>query len=102
MKRRYVLAPEAALDLVGIRHYLRLKASVEIADRVESAIREKMAFLAHVPGAGHRRLDLTSLPLKFFRVYSYLIVYKPETRPLEIVAILHGYRDVERVLALRR
>jgi len=101
MKRRYVLAPEAALDLVEIRHYLRARASVEIADRVERAIREKIAFLARVPGAGHWRRDLTSLPLRFFRLYSYLIVYKPETRPLQVVAVLHGYRDVERVLSER-
>ncbi len=101
MKRRYVLAPEAALDLVEIRHYLTAKASVEIADRVESAIREKIAFLARVPGAGHRRLDLTSLPLRFFRVYSYLIVYRLAAKPLEVVAILHGYRDVERILVER-
>jgi len=91
MNRRYVLAPEAALDLVEIRHYLREKASVEVADRVASAIRDKVAFLARVPGAGHWRRDSTSL----------LIVYKPETRPLQVVAILHGYRDVGRVLAER-
>ena len=53
MKRRYVLAPEAALDLVDIWRYIKRKASVEIADRVESVIRQKIAFLATAPGAGH-------------------------------------------------
>jgi plasmid stabilization system protein ParE len=36
--------------------------------------------------------------VKFFSVYSYLIVYRPESSPLQVVAILHGHRDVERLL----
>jgi toxin ParE1/3/4 len=71
---RYVLAPQAALDLFEIWHYIKEQASVTIADRVESAIRGRMAFLAGTPGAGHRRKDLTDEDVKFFPVYSYLIV----------------------------
>jgi hypothetical protein len=41
---------------------------------------------------------LTDRPLKFWNVYSYLIVYDPATSPLAIVAILHGAQDVERLL----
>ena len=99
--RRYILAPEAALDLVGIWRYLKKKANVEIAERVERAIREKIVLLANMPGAGHWRRDLTDEPVRFFAVYSYLIVYRPETKPLQVVAILHGSRDVERVLSKR-
>ncbi len=36
MTRRYVLAPEAALDLVQISRYIKKQSSVEIAGRVES------------------------------------------------------------------
>jgi plasmid stabilization system protein ParE len=57
-----------------------------------------MVFLAETPGAGHRRKDLTNLDVRFFPVYSFLIVYRAETKPLQIVAILHGRRDVGRVL----
>jgi plasmid stabilization system protein ParE len=46
MSVRYILAPQAALDLVEIWRYIREEASLTLADRVESAIREKMAFLA--------------------------------------------------------
>lgn len=82
MMRRYILAPEAAHDLVRIWRYLKKKANVEVADRVELAIREKVALLAKTPGAGHWRNDLTDNPVKFLSVYSYLIVYRPETKPL--------------------
>lgn len=50
MKRRYILAPEAALDLVEIWRYVKSKAGVEMADRVESVIRDKLVFLAATPG----------------------------------------------------
>jgi toxin ParE1/3/4 len=69
-----------------------------MADRVESVILEKLAFLAKSPEAGHRRKNLTDEDVKFFPVYSYLIVYRPKTKPSQIVSVLHGRRDVERVL----
>ena len=98
MSVHYVLAPQAAVDLVEIWRYIKEQTSVAIADRVESAIRDRMVFLAGTPGAGHRRKDLTEQDVKFFPVYSYLIVYRPETKPLQIASILHGRRDVEQIL----
>jgi plasmid stabilization system protein ParE len=72
MSVRYVLAPQAALDLVEIWRYIKEQASVSIADRLESGIRERMVFLAGTPGAGHSRKDLTNEDVSFFPVYSYL------------------------------
>jgi plasmid stabilization system protein ParE len=99
--RRYILAPEAALDLIEIWRYLKKKVSIDIAERVERVIREKIVFLASAPGAGHWRKDLTAESVKFFTVYSYLIVYRPETKPLQVVAIVHGNRDVGHILSRR-
>jgi plasmid stabilization system protein ParE len=101
MSTRYVLAPQAALDLFEIWDYVKEETSVTMADRVESAIKEKIAFLAVTPGAGHHRKDLTGEDVKFFSVYSFLIVYRPESKPLQIVSILHGRRDVEKILDSR-
>jgi antitoxin ParD1/3/4/toxin ParE1/3/4 len=101
VRRRYVLSPEAAYDLVSIWRYISRESSTETADRVEATIREKITFLAKVPGAGHWRRDLTDAEVKFFPVYSYLIVYRPDTRPLQIVSILHGRRDIAQFLTER-
>jgi antitoxin ParD1/3/4/toxin ParE1/3/4 len=98
MSARYVLAPQAALDLFEIWYYIKEQASVTMADRVESTVRERIAFLAETPGAGHHRKDLTGENVKFFPVYSYLIVYRPETKPLQIASIIHGRRDVAQLL----
>ena len=101
MSGRYVLAPEAAFDLVEIWSYIRRQSSIEVADRVESMILDKVAFLARNPGAGHWRRNLTGEAVKFFPIYSYLIVYRPDTKPLQVVSILHGRRDVEQTLKHR-
>jgi plasmid stabilization system protein ParE len=69
-----------------------------MADRIESVIREKIGFLAATPGSGHWRKDLRDEPVRFFAVYSYLIVYRTGMRSLQVVAIIHGQRDVERLL----
>lgn len=101
MRRRYILSPEAALDLVQIWRYVKKKSGREMADRVESAVRKKIVRIAATPGIGHWRKDLTDEPVQFFPVYSFLIVYLPEPRPLQVVAIFHGNRDVERLLKER-
>jgi antitoxin ParD1/3/4 len=101
MKRRYILAPQAARDLVDIWRYIQQESSRETADRVESVIRSKFVYLAEFPNGGHWRRDLTLAAVRFFSVYSYLIVYRPDTKPLQIVAILHGRRDVEKILPER-
>jgi len=47
------------------------------------------------------RKDLTDVSVRFFPVYSYLIVYRPDTKPLQVVAVLHGRRDVGKILRKR-
>ena len=101
MKRRYILAPQAARDLVGIWKYLARKSGEETADRVESVIRRKIIFLTEFSNAGHERPDLTRAEVRFFSIYSYLVVYRPDTKPLQVVAILHGNRDVPTILSKR-
>jgi plasmid stabilization system protein ParE len=82
MGKRFVLASLAALHLLEIWAYIKDQASVTTADQVELAIREKITFLADSPEAGYYPKDLTGEDVKFFPVYSYLIVYRPNTNPL--------------------
>ena len=50
--------------------------------------------IARMPGMGHRREDLTEEDLRFWPVFSYLIVYRPGSSPLEVIRVLHGRQDV--------
>ena len=97
MSRRYALHPEAFTDLDEIRAYIA-RDDPDAANRVITEIFDRIRALVPFPHQGHRRPDLTSRPLRFVRIYDYLIAYAPDETPLWVVAVLHGRRD-RRVLA---
>jgi plasmid stabilization system protein ParE len=94
----YVLSPEAAGDLADLWFYIESRSRSEVADRVIAEIQAKIETLCISPGIGHRRKDLSDEDYRYLAVYSYLIVYRHKSKPIEIVSILHGRRDVERIL----
>ena len=68
------------------------------ARKVLAELRKGFHFLASTPNAGHGRTDLTDEPVKFWPVYSFLIVYDPATTlPLWIVRVVYGKQNLERV-----
>ena len=95
---RFVLTEPAKRDLDQIKSFLLEKAGPTITRRVLKDIRAALKLLGKEPGAGHIREDLTGRPVKFWPVYSYMIVYDPETSPIQILRILHGMRDIEEIL----
>jgi len=100
---RYVLTPLAKADIFNIWSYIAAD-SEDAANRVERAIYEACAFLAEGPMRGHTRPYLTKRPLRFWtltRYPNYIVVYRPETSPLQVVAVLHGKRNIQRVLKQR-
>jgi antitoxin ParD1/3/4/toxin ParE1/3/4 len=64
-------------------------------------LREAFRKLADMPGIGHFREDLLDQRYRFWSVHSYLIVYRWETKPLEIISIVHGARDLAAFFANR-
>lgn len=93
----YIVSPKADEDIFEIWRYLCARAGIDVANLVEAEIYGAFETLAQNPGLGHKRSDLTSHPVLFFAVYSYMIVYRPCT-PLEIARVLHGRRDLKRIL----
>jgi plasmid stabilization system protein ParE len=98
----YSLTPLAKSDIFDIWSYIAGDSdSEETANRVEQAIYDACAFVAEAPMRGHTRSDLTSRPLCFWtltRYPNYTVVYRPETSPLQVVAVLHGKRNIRRIL----
>jgi plasmid stabilization system protein ParE len=94
---RFVLTPAARADLAEISDYIS-KDNPDAANRVLDELRAAMRNLAEMPEMGHSRRDLASESLRFWPLYSYLIIYRPEARPLQVVRVLHGSRDVHRIL----
>jgi len=98
---RYVLSPEAKDDLREIRDYLASQGGRNLARYVLQEITAAFRLLVSHPDAGHLRQDLTPLPVKFWPVFSYLIAYDPDARPLAVVRVLHGRRDIRAILNRR-
>jgi plasmid stabilization system protein ParE len=99
----YALTPLAKADIFNIWSYIA-NDSEAAADRVEQAIYDACAFVAEAPMRGHSRTDLTTRRLRFWtliRYPNYTVVYRPETAPLQVVAILHGKRNIRRILKQR-
>ncbi|HEY3847358.1 MAG TPA: type II toxin-antitoxin system RelE/ParE family toxin [Acetobacteraceae bacterium] len=97
--KRYILSPEAQQDLRDIRDYLLMEAGLPVSRHVMRKIGEALRFLSVMPGVGHFRQDLTGEPVKFWQVFSYLIIYDHLTRPIGIARVLHSSRDIAAVLA---
>ena len=99
----YVLTPLAKADIFDIWTYIA-DSNEAAAGRVERAIYDACAHLAEGPLRGHTRPDLAPRSLRFWpltRYPNYTVVYRPETAPLQIVAVLHGKRNIRRILKQR-
>jgi plasmid stabilization system protein ParE len=95
----FILAPSAKGDLVEIWKYYAIEVGdVDLADRMQAEIFKGIRNIARNPGIGHFRRDLSDEPLKFWRVRGYLIIYRVKAKPIQIVRILHGARDVAAIL----
>lgn len=97
MSARFHLSPEATEQLGALVEFIA-EENPAATVHVRNALYEACKQLATMPGMGHTREDLTARPVKFWSVFSYLVVYDPASVPLEVVAIIHGARDVETLL----
>jgi plasmid stabilization system protein ParE len=96
----YQFTPQAVEDLFEIWSYIA-GDDLEAANRVEEAIHAGCASLADTPLAGRIREDLTALPLRFWLVQpyrNYWIVYDPETKPLQVIRVIHAARNIPHIL----
>jgi plasmid stabilization system protein ParE len=89
----YVLARDADLDLDSIWEYIA-EDDIDAADGWIERLIEAFEKLGQTPGMGHKRDDLTEYSLLFWPVGSYLIIYRADRIPIEIIAITQGARDI--------
>jgi len=96
----YILGPDAELDLDQIWEYIA-RDSIDAADRWMDKLFDAFGALGRTPGMGHRRQDLTRHPVLFWPVGAYLIIYRAQRSPIEIVAVTQGSRDIPAFLQRR-
>lgn len=98
MSQQYRLTPHARQEMLDMGDFVA-ESSVDAALKIYDALEEAFALLAQNPAIGHLREDLTDRPVKFWPVFSYYVIYDPaSSNPLEILSVVHGARDVARLL----
>ena len=98
--KKYVLGVAVESDLNAIWEHIA-QDNVDAADRWIERLFEAFETLARNPGVGHRREDLTALPVLFWPVSRYLVLYRIQSESVQIVAVIHGARDVPTFLSQR-
>lgn len=100
MKLRFLLTPEAKSD---IREILLDVAdnSPETAERLRAEISNAFQRLGRSPGIGHYHDELLDRRYRFWNFYSYVVCYVWQVKPIQIVAVVHGARDLLSFLAVR-
>lgn len=100
----YLLTPAAEQDLRDIvfSSYDRfgLKQALATQQRIEQLLHN----LGENPGVGHRRDDLSPAgrELRYQTALKrFVIVYQPDVKPIRVVAVLDGVRDIAALLPER-
>ena len=94
---KFILTELAAADLDEIWEYIA-ESNLDAADQLIDDLYKAMQKLADMPGMGRTRLTLADERHRFWVVNPYLIVYRADTQPLQIIRVLHGARDIENLL----
>jgi plasmid stabilization system protein ParE len=98
--RKLFIKPRARLDLLEIWHYIardNLAAAIRVGDELDAAIMD----LAAMPGKGHTRAEVKDSRVRFWSVYSYLIAYRFDEATITVVRVVHGRRNIRRLIPKR-
>ena len=91
------ISPLADTDIDSIWNYVA-QDNPAAADRVEQEIQEAIEKLAKNPNFGHFRDDIAPRQYRFYRVFSYLIIYRIVEDTLIVVRVIHGARDLPKLI----
>lgn len=94
---RFILSCEAGGDVAEIWDYIAAD-NIDAADRIVETLQAAFQRLSESPLIGHVRPEVTDESIRFWKVKSYLVIYRPGDSPLSIVRILHGARDISAIL----
>jgi len=93
----YIFSNAAEADFDSILEHIATD-SVHSAINVHARFLEVFQLLAENPEVGHYREDLTSRAVRFFPVYSFMVVYVSGSKPVEIARIFGAAQDVKSIL----
>ncbi len=92
------LTDEAKDDLAGIWATIAAARGERTADRMNHRILTSCRSKAQFPETGRLREEIVP-GLRSFAVRPYVVFFRPEGGSILVLRILHGRRDVERIMA---
>lgn len=95
--RTIKVAAAAREDLEAIWSYVA-ERDAEVAGKLVKEIVGKFAVLRDYPQMGREQYDLL-INLRSFTVKGYIIFYQPMDDGIEVLHVLHGSQDAERIFA---
>lgn len=99
MKSSYILSPAAVDDIdLAARSIIEFLGDIAAAEKFIDNIHDALDRLAKNPNLGHRREDLTALPVFFWNVLDRHAVIYRKRQPLEIVRVLPWKREISTLL----
>ena len=93
MKRRFRLTLEAKADLREILLGVA-EDSPDAAERLRTSFYEGLQRLGRTPGIGHYHLELLDRRYRFWNFPPYVVCYVWQEKPIQIIAVVHGARDL--------
>lgn len=93
----FYISEVAERELVEIWDFIAAENRAA-ADRLIARFFDAFEKLGRMPDMGHRREDLTSRPVRFWPLDRYMVIYKPDPPPIEIVRVLSSWRDLATLL----
>jgi len=92
------LTATAEADLNSILQFIATHDGTARAVHVLDAFAEAFEAIATTPGLGAIKTDLTGADVRWWRVFSFLIMYQSGEADVIVLRIIHGARDLDRVL----
>ena len=96
---RILRTPEARQDLLDIWAYIARQSAPSIADTFLARIVGAMEVIAYAPHIGRERSEFPGSP-RSVAIRPYVIFYDPlpEEDGIRVWRVLHGARDLERIV----
>lgn len=98
---RYRLLADAIEDIDSVASFIaedNPDAALRFIEQIFSAIE----YLVSFPHLGHINEKVADAHIRFYAIQEYFVVYAPDSRPLTIIAIVHGRRNPNFIAAMLR
>ncbi len=97
MTRTIVMSPQAARDLDTIWNSIA-EHSLDAADKFRDEVRLRVYDLTQNPQVGHEHREVRNRDLLCVNIRKYIVFYRFDEASVCIVRIVHGARDLRRLL----